>query len=157
MKRDVDKLAAAAALSAAMIATGPAAAQKQGSILRAGHFDSPASMSMLEESTLAVNRPMMGVFNNLVMFDQHVAQNSPQSIVPDLAMGWSWNEEGTELTMPLRRGVKWHGFGMVETPARPDATTTPGRERASCLLGASTAERTGSTFVVSRNPRRFFS
>jgi len=27
-------------------------------------FDSPASMSMLEESTLATNRPMMGVFNN---------------------------------------------------------------------------------------------
>ena len=108
MKRDLDKLAAAAALSAAMIATGPAAAQKQGRILRAGHFDSPASMSMLEESTLAANRPMMGVFNNLVMFDQWVAQNSPQSIVPDLAAGWSWNEEGTELTMALRRGVRWH-------------------------------------------------
>jgi peptide/nickel transport system substrate-binding protein len=95
-------------LIAAWLIGGPAAAQKQGGMLRAGHFDSPASMSMLEESTLAVNRPMMGVFNNLVMFDQEVAQNSPQSIVPDLAMGWSWNEEGTELTMPLRRGVKWH-------------------------------------------------
>jgi peptide/nickel transport system substrate-binding protein len=34
----------------------------------------------------------MGVFNNLVMFDQEVAQNSPQSIVPDLGTGWSWNE-----------------------------------------------------------------
>jgi len=98
---------AAAVLLAAM-AAAPAAAQKQGGILRAGHFDSPASMSMLEESTLAVNRPMTGVFNNLMMFDQQAAQNSPQSIVPDLATGWSWNEEGTELTMPLRRGVKWH-------------------------------------------------
>ena len=108
MKRDLGNLTAAAALAVVMIATGPAAAQKQGGILHAGHFDSPASMSMLEESTLAVNRPMMGVFNNLVMFDQQVAQNSPQSIVPDLATEWSWNEEGTELTMPLRRGVKWH-------------------------------------------------
>ena len=108
MKRDLGNLTAAAALTVVMIATGPAAAQKSGGILRAGHFDSPASMSMLEESTLAVNRPMMGVFNNLVMFDQQVAQNSPQSIVPDLATEWSWNEEGTELTMPLRRGVKWH-------------------------------------------------
>ena len=51
---------------------------------------------------------MMGVFNNLVMFDQHVKQNSLQSIVPDLATGWSWNEDGTELTFPLRQGVKWH-------------------------------------------------
>jgi peptide/nickel transport system substrate-binding protein len=51
---------------------------------------------------------MMGVFNNLVMFDQHVKQNSLESIVPDLATGWSWNEEGTALTFPLRQGVKWH-------------------------------------------------
>src|SRR5215471_18732574 len=91
-----------------MIAAGPAIAQKQGGILRTGHFDSPASMSMLEESTLAANRPTMSVFNNLVMFDQLVAQNSPQSIVPDLAAEWAWNEDGTELTFKLRQGVKWH-------------------------------------------------
>src|SRR5204863_9917972 len=30
------------------------------------------------------------------------------SIVPDLATSWSWNEEGTELTFPLRQRVKWH-------------------------------------------------
>ena len=42
------------------------------------------------------------------MFDQHVPQNSLQSIVPDLATGWSWNEDGTELTFQLRHGVKWH-------------------------------------------------
>src|SRR5260370_38187845 len=51
---------------------------------------------------------MMGVFNNLVMFDQHVKQNSLESIVPDLATGWSWNEDGTELTLPLRQGITWH-------------------------------------------------
>jgi peptide/nickel transport system substrate-binding protein len=50
----------------------------------------------------------MGVFNNLVMFDQHVKQNSLESIVPDLASSWSWNEEGTKLTFTLRQGVKWH-------------------------------------------------
>jgi hypothetical protein len=54
MKRSIRMLAAAAALSAATAA-------RTGGILRAGHFDSPASMSMLEETTLAVNRPMMGV------------------------------------------------------------------------------------------------
>ena len=40
------------------------------------HGDSPASMSILEESTIIAEAPMMAVFNNLVMFDQHVAQNS---------------------------------------------------------------------------------
>jgi peptide/nickel transport system substrate-binding protein len=42
------------------------------------------------------------------MFDQHVKQNSLQSIVPDLATGWSWSEDGTELSLPLRQGVRWH-------------------------------------------------
>src|SRR5437870_9854859 len=31
-----------------------------------------------------------------------------RSIVPELATGWSTNEEGTELVFPLRQGVKWH-------------------------------------------------
>ncbi|MFL5265887.1 MAG: ABC transporter substrate-binding protein [Stellaceae bacterium] len=93
---------------AGVFAADAAFAQKAGGILHIGHFDSPASMSMLEESTQAVNRPMSGVFNNLVMFKQDVPQNSLRSITPDLATGWSWNEEGTELTFPLRQGVKWH-------------------------------------------------
>jgi peptide/nickel transport system substrate-binding protein len=95
-------------LSLGLIVANPAIAQKAGGILKVGHFDSPASVSMLEESTAAVNRPMMSVFNNLVLYDQHVPQNSPKSIVPELATSWAWNEEGTELTLPLRRGVKWH-------------------------------------------------
>src|SRR5215468_1797461 len=108
MTRGPYVLLAALSLLLALSNANMAAAQKHGGILKLGHFDSPASMSMLEESTQAVNRPMSGVFNNLVMFDQHVPQNSLKSIVPDLATGWAWNEEGTELTLPLRHGVKWH-------------------------------------------------
>ncbi len=108
MKRDLRVLAAAGSLLL-VSSTGQAAlAQKQGGILRMSHFDSPASMSLHEESTAAANRPMMGVFNNLVMYKQDVPQNSIQSIVPDLAVSWSWSEEGTELTLPLRQGAKWH-------------------------------------------------
>jgi peptide/nickel transport system substrate-binding protein len=88
-------------------ATG-AAAQQSGGVLKIGHFDSPASMSMLEESTIAVNRPMSGVFNNLVMFKQDEPQNTPDSIIPELATGWTWSEDGTELTLPLHKSVKWH-------------------------------------------------
>ena len=107
MRRNRGGFAAALAVSLALAAL-MADAQKSGGVLIMSHFDSPASMSMHEEATGAVNRPMMGVFNNLVMYRQGVAQNSMASIVPDLATGWSWNEEGTELTLPLRRGVRWH-------------------------------------------------
>src|SRR5207253_4063548 len=108
MAGKVRNVIAAGGLLMAAAAAGPAEAQKSGGILRLSHFDSPASMSILEESTRAAEQPMMHVFNNLVMYKQDVAQTSLQSIVPDLATGWSWNEEGTELTFPLRQGVKWH-------------------------------------------------
>ena len=86
----------------------PAAAQKRGGVLRLWLLDSPASMSIHEEATVVAERPVMGVFNNLVLFDQHVPQNSIDSIVPELAKSWSWNEDGTELAFPLHEGVKWH-------------------------------------------------
>jgi len=98
----------AAAVAVGVAAAGAAHAQKPGGVLQMSHFDSPASMSLHEEATAAVNRPMMGVFNNLVLYKQDVAQNSQQSIVADLATGWSWSEDGTELTFPLRQGVTWH-------------------------------------------------
>jgi len=86
----------------------PAMAQKPGGTLRIYHRDSPASMSVHEEGTIGVIMPMMGVFNNLVVFDQNVPQNSEASIVPDLATSWAWNQDHTALTFKLRDGVKWH-------------------------------------------------
>jgi peptide/nickel transport system substrate-binding protein len=99
---------AAALLLLAAMSGGGAQAQKSGGVLRIYHRDSPASMSIHEEATNSVSIPMMAVFNNLVLYDQHKAQNSLDTIVPDLAESWSWNEEGTRLTFKLREGVKWH-------------------------------------------------
>jgi peptide/nickel transport system substrate-binding protein len=62
-------------------------AQKPGGIPRVWLLDSPASMSIHEEATVVAERPVMGVFNNLVLFDQHVKQNSPGSILPEPANG----------------------------------------------------------------------
>ena len=98
----------AATMVAALFSSAPALAQKRGGVLREYMIDSPASMSIHEESTVVAERPIMGVFNNLVIFDQHVSQNSLSSIRPELATNWSWDEEGTRLTFHLRQGVKWH-------------------------------------------------
>jgi peptide/nickel transport system substrate-binding protein len=87
---------------------GEASTQKTGGVLKIYNRDSPPSMSILEESALSTVLPMMGVFNNLVLYDQHVAQNSESAIVPDLATAWSWSQDGTHLTFKLRDGVRWH-------------------------------------------------
>jgi peptide/nickel transport system substrate-binding protein len=100
--------ALAAGLLAGIAAVPTALGQKSGGILRQYMIDSPASMSIHEEATPVATRPAMAVFNNLVTFDEHVSQNTLASVVPDLATGWSWNEDGTELTFELRQGVKWH-------------------------------------------------
>ena len=89
MKVKLRNIVRAGALLAALTAAEPSLAQKQGGILRMSHFDSPASMSILEESTVAALRPVMGVFNNLVMYKQDLPQTSMQSVIPDLATSWS--------------------------------------------------------------------
>jgi peptide/nickel transport system substrate-binding protein len=76
-----------AVLLAASITSGPAAPQKPGGILKMYIWDNPPSMSMLDGVNPLAQRATMGVFNNLIMFDQHVKQSSLKSIVPDLATG----------------------------------------------------------------------
>ena len=108
MQQHCCALALVAGLLAALFASEAAFAQKPGGVLRAHALDSPPSLSMHEEVDANPARATMGLFNNLVMFDQHAKQNSMQSIVPDLATAWSWSEDGTQLTFSLRQGVKWH-------------------------------------------------
>ena len=107
-------------------------AQKSGGILRIYHRDSPASMSIHEEGTVGVILPMMGVMNNLVQYDQHVARNEPSSIVPDLATSWRWSEDGLALTFPLREGVRWHDgkpFTAADVKCTIDLLTNQAKEK----------------------------
>ncbi len=124
--------ATAIGLAAVIGAGGAALAQKPGGVLRIYHRDSPASMSIHEEGTIGVIMPMMGVFNNLILFDQHVPQNSIESIVPELATGWAWSEDGAALTFKLRSDVKWHDgkpFTAADVKCTFDLLTNQGKEK----------------------------
>src|SRR6185312_4302725 len=107
--RSVWALAATAALSLLAISTMAFAGEpKQGGVLRMYHRDSPGNASIHEGATYSVNVPFMPVFNNLVIYKQDVAQNSMDSIVPELAASWAWSGDNKTLTFKLRQGVKWH-------------------------------------------------
>ena len=101
-------VAAAAAVLALVLPAATASAQKPGGILRVYSADSPPGLNIYEQATPWGEGPLMSVYNNLILFDQHAAQDSLESIKPDLATKWVWNEDGTELTFTLRQGVKWH-------------------------------------------------
>jgi peptide/nickel transport system substrate-binding protein len=100
----------AAAMSCLLLlgSTAIAGEPKQGGIFRIYHRDSPGSASIHEGATASINVPFMPVFNNLVIYDQHIAQNSLDDIRPELAESWAWSADNKTLTFKLRQGVKWH-------------------------------------------------
>ena len=104
------KLAVLAASGMLVVSAAPGAAlaQKQGGTLRIYHRDNPPSASIHEEATVSTNMPFMGIYNNLVIYDQTKDINSPETIVPDLAQSWAWDATNTKLTFKLHQGVKWH-------------------------------------------------
>ena len=110
MRQELARVVATAALVAfgCAVAGGVAEAQKSGGVLKFYHRGTPPSGSIHEEATNSTVSPYMGVFNNLVMYDQSKATNSVDTIVPDLATEWSWNEGKTRLTFKLREGVQFH-------------------------------------------------
>jgi peptide/nickel transport system substrate-binding protein len=131
MKQNATALAAAA-LSIVLSGAPGASAQKSGGTLRVSHRDSPASMSIHEEGTVGVIMPMMGVFNNLMIYDQHIAKNSIATIVPELATDWTWNADSTALTLKLRDGVHWHDgrpFTARDVKCTFDLLSNQGKEK----------------------------
>src|SRR6185369_15335429 len=99
---------AVAALAVSATTVAYAQQPKSGGTLRMYHRENPPSMSIHEEATYSVNVSSMPIFSNLVVFDQHKAQNSVDALAPELATEWSWSADKKALTFKLREGVKWH-------------------------------------------------
>src|SRR5664279_2152320 len=100
----------AVAVLAVLAVSDPALAAepKQGGVLRIYHRDSPGGASIHEGATYSLNVPFMPIYNNLVIYNQNIAQNSFDTIIPDLAESWAWSGDGKTLTFKLRKDVKWH-------------------------------------------------
>jgi peptide/nickel transport system substrate-binding protein len=101
-------LVAALVLLGALASPTPLSAQKHGGTMRMYIWDNPPSASIHEEATVSTVMPFMALFNNLVLYDQHVPLNAVETIRPELATNWWWDESKTRLSFKLREGVKWH-------------------------------------------------
>ena len=108
MRKTSMALLAVAAAAAGAIAPTVAFAQKSGGILKIYHRGNPPSASIHEEATTNTVMPFQVVYNNLVEFDPKKPLNSIDTIIPDLATKWSWDDSKTKLTFELRQDVKWH-------------------------------------------------
>ena len=108
MNRTMRTVTAVASVLAVTLTAQAAVAEKSGGVLKIYHRGTPPSGSIHEEATHSTSSPYMGVFNNLVMYDNAIAKESLDTIVPDLAKDWSWNGDKTQLTFNLREGVTWH-------------------------------------------------
>ena len=86
------------------------------------HRDSPASASIHEEATYSTNVPFMPVFNNLVIYEQDVAQNSMDSIVPDLAESWAWSDDQQDADLQAARRAS---SGMTASRSPPPTSNAP--------------------------------
>ena len=130
---------AVTAVGCALAVPASTLAQTAGGVMRVYHRDTPPSASIHEEATTSTNMPFMSIYNNLVIFDQNEVKNTLDTIVPELATSWSWDDSKTKLTFDLREGVKWHD-GKPFTSADVKCTWE-------MLLGTSAAK-------MRKNPRK---
>jgi peptide/nickel transport system substrate-binding protein len=70
--------------------------------------DLPQGFAVHETSTVSTSFPSMPCFNSLVVFDQLKRQESPDTLVGELAEKWSWQDNYRNLVFFLRKDVKWH-------------------------------------------------
>ena len=61
-----------------------------------------------ETATISTVFPASPCFSNLVMFDPANPVESQDSVVPELAERWSWQDNYRNLVFFLRKNVKWH-------------------------------------------------
>jgi len=70
--------------------------------------EDPPGFSIHEVATISGLWPVMPCYSNLVLFDQLKAHETADTVLPELAEKWSWQDNYRNLVFFLRKGVKWH-------------------------------------------------
>jgi peptide/nickel transport system substrate-binding protein len=83
-------------------------APKRGGILNAMLGEDPPGFSIHESATISGLWPVAPCYSNLVTFDPLKPLDTAETVIPELAEKWSWQDNYRNLVFFLRRGVKWH-------------------------------------------------
>jgi peptide/nickel transport system substrate-binding protein len=101
---------AAVALVVVTLVAVPAGSQapRRGGVLTSMIIEDPPGFSIHEAATTSVVWPMKPCYSNLVLFDQQKPKETVDTVVPELAEQWSWQDNYRNLVFFLRKNVKWH-------------------------------------------------
>ena len=93
---------------AAVVAPAGGQTPKRGGILNSVIVEDPPGFSIHEAATTSTVWPMKPCYSNLVLFDQLNPRETVDTIVPELAERWSWQDNHRSLVFFLRKNVRWH-------------------------------------------------
>ena len=95
------------ALAAPAFGQATSSEGKPGGVLRLVlREDLPQGFAIHESATNSVTWPAMPCYSNLVIFDQLKRFGRMDTIVPELAERWSWQDNYRNLVFFLRRDVR---------------------------------------------------
>src|SRR5499433_1165377 len=94
------------AVAAGVYAQGPT--PKRGGILNSLLIEEPPGLLIHESATVSNVWPMSPCYSNLVYFDPAKPQESVDTVIPELAEKWAWQDNYRNLVFFLRKDVKWH-------------------------------------------------
>jgi peptide/nickel transport system substrate-binding protein len=97
-----------AAALIALPAGGLTPQPKRGGILNSVLTEDPPGLVVHESATISNVWPMSPCYSNLVIFDPLKPLDSAETVIPELAEKWSWQDNYRNLVFFLRRNVKWH-------------------------------------------------
>ena len=99
---------------AALLAIGltgiPSSGQtpKRGGILNSVLIEDPPGLLIHESATVSNVWPMSPCYSNLVYFNPSRPLENADTVIPELADRWSWQDNYRNLVFFLRKNVKWH-------------------------------------------------
>ena len=106
--RSLLSLALGLVLLAAAVVPAIGQTPKRGGILNAMLIENPPGFSIHESATIAGVWPVAPCYSNLVIFDPLKQVDTVDTVIPELAEKWSWQDNYRNLVFFLRKNVKWH-------------------------------------------------